>query len=543
MNQRTLGLLLVLLVPALASRAAAQSPEECAPTDALEPLRLLRQASLDILHRVPTVEETQAVVDAPDRAAAVDAAIEAMFEQEEYFEQVRRTFQVQLWSGLDAINSLIAAQNRLSYDRTDDLYYIGSARRRYRGNSTVRCLNQLQTEFDASGRPVPIETFSEPACRDVGLGDGVCKREGYVLVRPFWDPSTEIKVCAYDAQAMATGLDGGSCQDYNPGDRGCGCGPNLRRCLRESDSGPIRRALEEEPARIFEHVVRQDLPFVEAFRTRTSFVNGRSAHVYRYMSGANSVTTSGAVVYEPQMPTLPNVPYTDTEWRQVERGPNHAGVLTTLSYLLRFASNRARANRFYTAFLCDPFVPSADGLPAEEENPSPNLRERNGCSDCHNILEPAAAHWGRWRIGGTFGFLDPSVFSLTEPIDACLCGEGTSRRRCSGYCQTYHVTASNSAAETYETYAGLPMVVAYLDETERRAIDIGPLGLTDEPHEEDQVARCAVRTLAQTLLGRELSSSETRWLEEHTEAFEASNMSYTLLFKTLVADEKYRALR
>lgn len=543
MKKHALSLWFALLVPALAAPAFAQSPQECAPTDAIDPLRLLRQASLDILHRVPTFEEVKAVVDAPDRAAAVDAAIDAMFEKEEYFDQVRRTFQVQLWSGLDAVDLLIAGQNRLSYDRTNDLYYQGNARRRYRGDSTLHCLNQPQTEFDSSGHPVPIETITEADCRDVGLGEGVCKREGYVMVRPFWDPSTEIKVCAYDAQAMATGLSGESCDVYNAADRGCGCGPNLRRCMRESDTGPIRRALEEEPARIFEHVVREDLPFVEAFRTRTSFVNGRTIHMYRYMDGTPSVMTTGAIVYEPQMPTLPDVPYTDAQWRRIERGPDHAGVLTTMSYLLRFASNRARANRFYTAFLCDPFVPSADGLPAEEENPSPNLRERNGCRDCHNVLEPAAAHWGRWRTGGTFGFLDASVFSLTEPVTSCQCGEGTDRGYCNSYCQTYHVTANNSAAETYETYAGLPMVVAYLDELERQAIDVGPHGLTDEPHEEHQVARCAVRTLAQALLGRELSSHETRWLEEHTEAFEDSNMSYTTLFKALVADGKYRAMR
>lgn len=534
---------LVILSLCLSMPAFAQSPEECAPTDSIDHLRLLRQASLDIRNRVPSYDEIVALRDASDREVALQNAVAGWFTEEEYFDQVRRTFQVQLWSSLASVDLLIAGQNRLSYNSTLQLYYQNNSRRKYRGDNQYTCLDQPQTEYDANGHPVPIQQVTDSDCIDVGFGAGTCVQEGYEMVRPFWDPSIEIKVCAFDAQDVATGFSGADCDIYNTNDRGCGCGPELRRCMREVDTGDIRAALEEEPARIFEHIVRMDMPFTDAFTTRTSFVNGRSTHMYEYMDGYTGVTQTGPIVFDTQMPTLPATTYTDETWRQIERGPAHAGVLTTMAYLLRFASNRARANRFYTAFLCDPFVPSADGLPAEEEEPHPNLRMRNGCEDCHNVLEPAAAHWARWRTGGTFGFFGAEEHSFTDVLSTCECGPGTSRNNCNTYCNSYFVTAANSHEDTYAEYGGLPLSSIYLEENEQTALDEGPHALADEEIEQHQIAECAVRTLAQNLFGRELTTRELSWLKTQTDAFEADGMRYTGLFERIVMDPKYRAIR
>ena len=234
---------LVLLSLCLSMPARAQSPEECAPTDSIDHLRLLRQASLDIRSRAPSYDEIVALRDASDREAALQSAISAMFEQEEYYDQVRRTFQVQLWSSLDAVDLLIASHNRLAYVSSTQMYYQNNSRRKYRGDNQYTCLDQLQTEYDAQGHPVPIQTVADADCRDVGFGEGTCVQEGYELVTPFWDPTIQVKVCAFDAQAMTTGLTGANCDIYNSADRGCGCGPNLRRCMRENETGDIRQAL------------------------------------------------------------------------------------------------------------------------------------------------------------------------------------------------------------------------------------------------------------------------------------------------------------
>lgn len=540
---RALGTIVLMLL--LAGSAAAQSPAECGPTDEIDHLRLLRQASLDIRDRIPSFEEVEALRQARDRDAALEAAIGSMLESEEYYRQVRRTFQVQLWSSLDGVDLIIAGQNRLTFRGAgaNRLWFQNNARRRYRGDNQYHCLNQPQTQFDPQGHPIPIQQVSDPDCRDVGHGVGTCVQEGYVLVRPFWDPSIEIKVCAFDAQDVAMGFSG-SCDTYTGSDRGCGCGPNLRRCMREPDTDLIREAIEEEPARIFEHVVRNRLPLLDAFTTRTSFLNGPATHYYRYMSGSPAITTPGPIVYEHEMGELPELDYADRDqWRQVERSEAHSGVLTTMGYLMRFASNRARANRFYTAFYCDPFVPSEDGLPAEEADPHPDLRQRTGCQDCHDVLEPAAAHWGRWRTGGNFGYFDPGRLSFEFPRPDCQCGPGTGRANCSPFCRTYFVTATNSHEDTYALYGGRPLAAAYLLAGEETALDAGPAALVDSPQERSQVAACAVRTLAERLLGRELSTAELPWLEDHVAAFEASDMDYTALLARLISDDKYRAIR
>ena len=85
---------------------------------------------------------------------------------------------------------------------------------------------------------------------------------------------------------------------------------------------------------------------------------------------------------------------------------------------------------------------------------------------------------------------------------------------------------------------------AYLSEPEAAAIETGPSGLIDEPAEQAKVAECAVRTLAQQLLGRELTADETlTWLPQATTAFAAANYDFTTLYRALVELPQYRITR
>ena len=148
---------------------------------------------------------------------------------------------------------------------------------------------------------------------------------------------------------------------------------------------------------------------------------------------------------------LPDIPYGESEWHQVQLSPAHAGVLTHPSFLLRFQTNRARASRFYEAFLCAPFVPPDGGLPAatEEEARDPDLQRRAGCKYCHASLEPAAAHWGRWTETGA-GFLDPNRFpALDEGCLRCARGQGG----CTAFCRRNYLTRSLSDKD--EPYLGM----------------------------------------------------------------------------------------
>ena len=59
------------LALATSSSGAAPSPEVCAPGEQVDSLRLLRQISLDVLGRIPTLEEYARV----EAAGAVDAGV------------------------------------------------------------------------------------------------------------------------------------------------------------------------------------------------------------------------------------------------------------------------------------------------------------------------------------------------------------------------------------------------------------------------------------------------------------------------------------
>lgn len=521
--------------------AGARAQETCAPQDEGETVsdhRLLRQLSLDLRGRIPTIQEYRRL----EEGEAVDTLLSEMLESEEYFAQVRDDHRALLWGSLGQIDDMAPGGRRIR--RTSSgIWRVTNNRRRYRGRNNVECLNQAQpaSEYDSAGRPRALQTFSDSSC-----DGGTCRREGYVMVRPYWAPDTPVKVCAFDAMSVSTGRDGNRCDIYNP-DPGCGCGPNLRHCMPETTSPAqraVRDALEQEAPRIFEHIIREGRSYLEAFTTRETLVNGPSAFYYENFAGAETVGSGGARVYDPALGELPDLTFQDEgEWRVIERSEAHAGVLTTLLFDLRFASNRSRANRFYTAFRCEPFVPPTGGLPAETSgDPDPNLRERDGCRSCHQTLEVAAAHFGRWRNDTTFGLLPSSAMDPLGVRDDCAtCGDGT---RCSNFCNAYFVTRDNSHEDTHADWAGYPLVRAYLDDTEAAAVDVGPAGLVDEPDEIERVASCTVRTVAERMLGRELTRDEhVTWVPELAESFATSGYDYTALIRSMAESQTYRQVR
>ncbi|NVB41213.1 hypothetical protein G6O69_25465 [Pseudenhygromyxa sp. WMMC2535] len=523
--------------------AAASSPLECAPSYELDPLRLLRQVSLDLLGRPPTIEELELVRAAPDRRAAVEDAIADMLVSEAYYAKLRGYHRNLLWGSLaDSIARVFPATSTLrtvpSVDSSIWTNTQGTMRKRYRGRVDVYCLDQEQTDFDAEGYPIPISTFASADC-----SGGTCQQEGWVWVEPYWAPGEEVKVCAYDAQDFEYGLDDPdkACSDRRTVDAGCGCGADMRYCVRNDDKELFREALAEEPARIFETVIRGDQSYLDAFRSDATVMNGPVAHYYKWIRGAGEATT-GDIPYEAEIGEVPDIPFTQVDtWTPVVRGEAHAGAFTTVGYQMRFASLRGRANRFYTAFYCDPFVPSVDGLPAEEAEPSPDLRQRNGCADCHQILEPAAAHFARWRTNSAYGYLGTDLLEVDALREECVCGTGTGSN-CSAFCSKYYVTADNSDAATFELYAGMPLTTAYAAPIELQNTEAGPAALIDEPAEQYAVAQCTVRTMAEHLLHRQLESTEFDWLDEQTADFVDSGYNFTTMVEALIADERYRQI-
>lgn len=532
------GSLFALVQPA----AADPLPDQvCAPSFEVSPLRRLRQTSLDLLGRPPTFDEIETVTLADDPAAAVDDLVAGMFDLEEYRERLVEHHRSLLWGGIDqgALNN----QYRIAQIPNTDVWYRNSqsVRLNARGGRQVTCVDQAQVGYTA-GRPNVMNTYNDPDC-----DGGVCRQEGWVMVTPYWK-DTPIKVCAYDAQDFEFGLDGETSCDVRPGnEEGCGCGENLNRCWSSENEQHIRNALMDEGSHTFGYFAVNGRNYLDAFTTNKTLMNGPITHYYREMvhdDPAVNGTSAEGVAFNADIGELPGVIYSeDDSWHVVERGDAHAGAFTSAGFLMRFASNRARANRFYTAFYCDPFVPSADGLPPEEANPSPNLRERAGCKDCHETLEVAAAHFTRWRTTGDYGLLAEGEMSLDTLRDDCMCGPGTNRPNCSAFCGQYYVTAENSDPDTYELYGGLPMALVYGGEPDHAAADSGPAALVEQPGEQRAITECAVRNMAEALLHRPIEFDEIAWVEDLADEFEAGGYDFTAMVETIVNDERYLQTR
>jgi hypothetical protein len=538
----------ILAVISLASVTSIASADDaapiCAPIDSIDRFRLLRQISLDLLGRIPTEAEYAAIRGATD---VEDAIVGAMLETDEFHARMRGYHRATLWGSLDDVANIVSSRHRIASARVgaNDVWFASLSGGIFRGDNGVSCVDVAHTRFDAAGHALPLvegyhsgTVLGAPAPRNADRctdGEG-CRIDGWVMVRPYWAPDTEIRVCAFDAQAVAMGLDG-PCGASVVNDRGCGCGPEMRYCLTAGANGTeaaVRAALVEEPLRIFEDVLRSGGDYFDALRTDHTFMNGPVAHYYRY-------TTAG-VTFEPAMTAIPDIAWSDSTWRRVERSEPHSGVLTTLLFLMRFASHRARANRYYTAFLCQPFESPAEGLPPATDpcSSDPNLATRCGCASCHERLEPAAAHWGRWRFNGTFGFLDGTAL----PLHNASC-ETCTGSRCSAFCNQYYITERNATnADELAMWRGTLHAAAWRTDAEVATIDEGPSALLEREGAEDALGRCAARSLAQHLLGRELSAEEgLSWLPELASDFAASGNDFRELVRAIVRDPRYRSIR
>ena len=288
---------------------------------------MLRQLTLDLYGRIPTIDEYQALAARP----ALDAAaIDAMFTTDEFFVGARAYFRHLIWGGLPDDLAVVGNQRTVTRQATTNLWFAGNLRGTFRGRVDVVCLDQPQTQFDAAGRPVPISTFADATCTG-----GTCRQEGYVMVTPYW-ATAPIKVCAFDAQALATGTGATppTCGPYTI-NAGCGCGAGLRYCLPgtgDPNHAAVRAALADEAPRIFESVVREHGSYFDAFTTQRSFVNGPLAHFYADLSGPGvALRQAGAVGYDGRMSaTLPALAFADRDtWVPIERDAVHAGANST----------------------------------------------------------------------------------------------------------------------------------------------------------------------------------------------------------------------
>lgn len=497
----------------------------CADEGAVDRLRYFRQLTLDLLGRAPSLEELDAVAQL-DSADEID--IEALIDDPGFSTLIRRHHRDLLWpanQNLDLFNALAILFPAQFYGEGGDgerlfLLFTGQNIR----GGIVPCKDE-PAEWDDDGELV-FEDWP----------DGT-RREGYVMVEPYWAPGTEVKVCALEAriEPVAQGLE---CDTFNGLSTGaCGCGPNLMYCGSFQVVQDLVSSLQEQLLRSVETPIRAGRPYHEMLTEQREWVNGPLVHYYRYQTamGVDPLIQT-APVFEAN---LPEMDYTDRTWRQVERGPaEHSGILTSMSYLLRFQTGRARANRFYNAFLCEPFIAPAGGLPSPNAacSQAPNIRERCGCQSCHIKLEPAAAHWGRFAEAGTM-YVDPAEYP-TYLARCAACAE-RGGRGCDFVCERFYVSEIGHPDEA--PFAGVLKTYEWRDAAEIANLEAGPEALVRKSIESGGVARCAARKLFTRLYQREPTRQERIGIiREFADQFVDSGYDWRALVAAMVTHPAYR---
>ncbi len=149
-------------------------------------------------------------------------------------------------------------------------------------------------------------------------------------------------------------------------------------------------AIAEEPTRLVEYILRNDLPYSEVLTADYTVVNPFSAQIYDVNPEFDDPTNPNEFVPV----KLPGIP--------------HAGVATMITYLTRYTTtrtnrNRARSRRFQEFFLATDVIAlgtrPTDASGSAYDNPT--LNDAN-CVSCHTAVDPVAATFANFDAMGRY---------------------------------------------------------------------------------------------------------------------------------------------
>lgn len=530
-------LLAVLTLPGL---VLAQVSPTCDQSRDLDKYQLLRRLSLDLRGKVPSYEEYEALDTQPTVAAAT---VTSWLASDDFRIAMRRYHEELFWPNVTNV-ALNGTNAQLTLLPAPAAYTISSTtkRRIFRGAPDIsttlgaQCGDFEQTQFTTGFVPATA------GIRTSVVNGVTVKQEGWRMVTPYWS-TTPVKVCAFDAMETASVTVGTKVIDCGSVDADarpeCGCGPGLRYCY-----GPtaqvrtvIENAMREQLNLMVDRVTTGGQPYTELLTARSAPVNGPLAFWKKYL--APHLVYSRIVALPDPAEPLGTPDFADTSWRQVDRGSAlHAGVLTTPAYLLRFQTNRGRANRFRIDFECESFVP-----PSQLETPAQgcsdsggDLTQRCTCRYCHRQLEPMAAGWGQFSEAGTTLLGDLSLFPRTKA--SCVNSGST-------FCNRFYVTddsADNPGALLPYQYAN----AAHPEITS--ALAAGPKGRVNTIVTDGTFARCAVKRTWAYLMKRDMrvvgtEADEAATLQTLTTGFESNGYRLPWLIEQIVSQPGYRRVR
>jgi hypothetical protein len=523
------GVALVAFAALIAIAPAVVAAEQ---VESVDRYRYLRQLSLDLLRRVPSVEELAALDGVDD---VDEAMIDALIAHEDFDALIQRHHLDLLWPNFNDFELVSPAIALLLPATFYDLSEPSTAQAPgrlftiytglYDRGGFVPC-GDWPAEFDADGDPILV-----------AQDDGTM-RDGYVMMSTYWSDGEPVAVCALEARTIETNPVGLACSTAEGMlTGGCGCGADLRHCIGVDQVQDLMDSLQDQVLRSVRRPIAERRSYFDILTDTSVEVDGRIVHFYRYLAPM----AIDPIVLVPPVPVaaLPEVGFTDPTWHEVSRESVHSGVLTNLLFLLRFQTGRARAARFWDAFLCEPFQAPGISLPSPSDpcSAEPDLRKRCGCNGCHASLEPATAYWARFTDAGTL-YLNPFLF----PVVADQCATCAHQPAgCDSVCRRFYLTEAGHPA--LEPYLGTLQTFVFRDEDEVAAANEGPAGLVATYLANGKLSQCTTMKLYERFFGRPMNVEERMdVLPALVDAFEASGQDFITLVKAIVMTDGYRRM-
>jgi hypothetical protein len=483
----------------------------------LNPERYLRALSLDLRGTLPTLEEYDDLLENNHINASV---IGEWLQSDRFAQQLTRLHHGWLWNNVENLNLY---NNRANLRTSQGRYWRTVPAQTYRGDR-VACLDE-PARFGDQGEILTTEVEGN-------------QLEGWVWVQPYWS-NEPVRVCAFDAQDALYADNGTFCgSNAGFGQVSCGCGPQMQWCVTGAVRNEINRALAESLDRLMAEVFASGESYLSLFQSSYLPLNGVLVHFLRHHQQISRYSLNPSPV---PSAFLPSMNYQEQDrWVSIVMPSYYSGILTHPAFLLRFQTNRARANRFFDAFLCSPFQPPEGGLPVADEESArdPDLQNRAGCKYCHALLEPAAAYWGRWTEQG-IAYLSAERFPAEREdcLNCALTGQG-----CNNECRSHYLT--NSLSDREIPYLG--KLKAYTFRKSEHAVNVeqGPRLLAFTEVADQRLPQCVAQRTAEWLLGRSMDPKrDIAWIEALGIRFARQGFDYQQLIFDIVSDERYRRVK
>ena len=484
----------------------------------LMPIEHARAVSLDVRGTVLSAEESRAILT----AGGLDATtLDAWLASEAFADQVARHHKSLFLNNVDF--SIDPARSLRNYGQYQlGVYFVYDRTKVHRGALMTNC-----TDYDAD-----INALNQPQSW-LTRGDGSLD-EGAIDVHPWWDIDTTVRVCAFDAQLTEVSSSGNDCSTAaGQEDPECGCGPNLMWCGNNTSvEQMMTAALSDAVSERVRDVVYTDLPYSTLLTEPSVYLNGPLVAYYTHR-----VDFSDTLELPVPVADLPDIPADEADtWVEVPTDTQYAGALTEPGWLLRFQTNRGRANRFFTEFLCGEFLPPESGImEVAEENPTPDLGQKPVCRDCHSVLEPWAAYWGRWKEVGATYYTEDAYPTFSDECYDCA-------PNCSDpYCKFSYMTQPDHPHE--EDYVGWfnPYVFLFGDTLDHPSY--GPALWADTIRSDGRLSRCAAEKAAIWLLGKPVEDISPELIDMWADDFSASGLSYQAMVRSIVTSPAYGRAR